>query len=348
MLGLRTIARRASGLALVGAVLGSVLGPATPTLAAAREQRDPANRIEVFVKSVHVIDDNDPGDGEMNFEASFTCFSAPSPCLGDPQATIDLIVLNFDASDGQTVQLHKVLPASNDKINFYSEASAQSGYPVYFGHRYELAFRMTEMDDWTDLDRMGTVTQTLEQPQNWAIGSHTKRSVQSNGQPGDFEIEYEIRLAPLPDLKPTSMEVTRPAGATAHHICVAVNNGGMQSVPQFGVMLHLDNAAGNIGFTNGGTLDPGQTKTVCVDATLPIGGIHKLTAHVDKDHIVFENNEVNNRLEQGYDPKGINSTRPTGPMVNTQTGTGAGTKVTGAPAPATPSPTPAKKSTTAP
>jgi hypothetical protein len=305
-----------------------------------REDRDPVARIQLVLKGVHVLDDNDPGDGEMIFQTSFVCLAAPSPCLGNTSAGLDFYEKRFDAGADETYILNQTLPRVNESLNPLSDASVQVGYPIYSGQRYEFRFSLDEHDLFSSDDRLGTVTVTLGQENGWGLGTHTVRSLKGN-DPGDYEIEYEIRPTPLPDLQPTSIEVVHLAGSTDDVVCMAVVNRGALDAGPFQVALLLNSVSPPIGTVEGGGLPSGQLGKLCLHADLPKVGVHQLAAIVDAPRGIAEESEINNRLDYAYDPKAINASRPTGPLIGVSTDSGSGTNPPPMPTPTpTPSPSP--------
>jgi hypothetical protein len=254
----------------------------------------------------------------MIFQMGLVCFPAPAGCLGDTSAAIDSYEKRFDASDDARVIFNETFPRANEPLHPLSDASVPVGYPLYSGQRYELRFSMQEQDLFTQWEQLGTATIKLEQANSWGLGTHTVRSLKGN-DPGDFEVTYEIRPTPLPDLQPTLIEVVRPEGSSDHVVCVGVANRGERDAGPFQVALHLnsvDPAAGTVDFES---MPAGQHGKLCLHTDLPKSGIAQLTEIVDAPRRIAEQSEINNRLDYAYDPKGTNDTRPTGPLVGVNT-----------------------------
>ena len=73
----------------------------------------------------------------------------------------------------------------------------------------------------------------------WGIGTHRLRSTRPDGW-GDYTVEFEIRLAPLADLRPVApIMVHDIAGGTRERVCMTVVNGGVADAGPFDVALRI-------------------------------------------------------------------------------------------------------------
>ncbi len=136
--------------------------------------------------------------------------------LDAPQASEEF---RFDASGGETEHVNRAFPETG------------LGFPVLAGRDYEIRIVGREWDDaWCDSigtlcytpdDYLGELRWVLNEQNGWGpLGSYTERARFSNGSRGDFSVEYEIRRAPLPDLRPTDIRVHADTG----DVCLAAVN----------------------------------------------------------------------------------------------------------------------------
>jgi hypothetical protein len=124
---------------------------------------------------------------------------------------------------------------------------------------------------------------------------------------GHFSVEYEIRRVPGPDLEPTGIQVSRPAGSTQDRVCVNVVNRGPLDAGPFQVAFRLDGvtAPATTGNAIAVRLASGQNTALCINTNLPTTGQYYLTAVVDDQHRVVEQNETNNTVRQAHTPSGL-------------------------------------------
>ena len=351
----RGILSLALSLALVGMLLPSTAGPAPPVRAdqqvrahrgegqqlrlpapavepaIAQDHPDPAARLQVVIRTVHVSNDRDGagrGAGDMSLTARFWRCSGPHhPCSAGPNNPPELLAharASFQADSGEAVNLNRTLPRAGDDMHG-TLASEEAGIAVYGGQRYLLHIDMVERD-WVSRDKMGAVQRVIDESNGWGIGLYwhepaghgADQSFPFNPDDvmcagcggiifGDYLVTYEIRRTALPDLRPTEIRV---ADATGEVCLVARNDGPVASGP-FRMSLLVDGApapGGNMGPLE--PLQPGQTHGVCQAATLPTAGRHQMALVVDEERAVPEMNERNNRLEQGLDRTPLGSTRP--------------------------------------
>jgi hypothetical protein len=312
-----TDARRAlPSFGLAAILLTSTLGAPDPALAAdpiIRDHRNggpPVARIQVFVKHMRIVDDRDWGDGEFDFWFSLICFQTSTPCLGGyGSAGLDGFGRAFSAGSGETVPFNRTLPGTENTNPDY-DASADFGYPLRPGHRYQLRFGMTEKDKFTDYEKMGQGTVDLTPENDWGAGNYTLRSTRDDGSPGDYELAFEVRRILLPDLRPGSINVLDLQGSTKRRVCMPVQNIGPSNAGPFEVALHVDDVALPDGRGTALGLTPSNGTEVCVEAQLPTSGQHKLAAVVDPVNALIEFNEANNIYEQSYTAPAQGATAP--------------------------------------
>jgi hypothetical protein len=301
LLAAANAARRAiPSLGLAATVLASTLVPAAPVNAADpyREPPKPAARVQVVVQVVHIYDDRDPGDGEMHLQVHLSCTAVSTPCLGQPRADLDDYKQTFSAMTEETVPLGQVLPRSAP-INPQYEASADTGYPLYPGQAYQLDFSMRESDLLTADDLMGDRHIMFTQENGWALGTYKLRSVDETRW-GDYEIEFEVRKAPLPDLRPLNITLHPSPIATKERVCMAVQNAGIADAGPFELALRVDGVVPSDGRATAGGLPAGGVSERCVDTRLPTSGQHRLEAVIDEPQALVEYDETNNVYEQAY------------------------------------------------
>jgi hypothetical protein len=323
----RGVRRTIPSLGLAAAVLTSTLGSAVPALAQGPIVHDhrmggpPVARIQVNLKSVHIIDDRDWGKGEMDFYFQLTCFKLSALCLGNESNGLDAIWTSFSAGSGETHVFDQILPGPTPTNHDYA-ASVAGGYPLYAGQRYELNWGMNEKDSFTNWDRMGEGKIEVTAENGWGVGTYTMRSVHSDDSAGDYEISFEVRRMPLPDLRPVNIKVQDLPGSTKKHVCIPVQNVEPGAAGPFVVELSVDGGVPNDGQTGVPGLTPGDFIEACVDTEIAAGP-HKLAAIVDLPNTILEYNEANNVYEQDYTAPKLPVATPTqtGPKTEaTQTG----------------------------
>ncbi len=125
-------------------------------------------------------------------------------------------------------------------------------------------------------------------------------------EPAHFSAEYELRPAPLADLKPSSIKVAPVPNSAEDRVCVEVVNGGTGDSGPFQVALRINGAPAPVPVPGAGNLPPDGHGEVCVQASVAgSSGRARLSATVDEARLVHEYNETNNRLERTYiDPQG--------------------------------------------
>jgi hypothetical protein len=198
----------------------STLGPPAP--ARADTPADPAARLQIVLKNVHVYDDHDFfGRGQMAFGARICHLTAGERCTAtEADATVRT---HFSVDSGDNVTMPNVVPEYGADMT--PDVSPEAGVPVYAGERYRFLAGINENTD----DDMGSLLMDLDEEHGWGIGTYTIRSQDFDyGRTGDFDLTFEIRRVPLPDLWVKSVYV-QPAGDTSW-VCADVWNAGQRPV----------------------------------------------------------------------------------------------------------------------
>jgi hypothetical protein len=292
----------APALALVATLLVSALGPPTPLIAAA-EPAEPAARLQVVVKEVTIHDDRDlfsPGDMRIYARVVGCREGIPPPCQfeGEHQPILAANTLVY-ASTGDTVKLERLVPGYGDDM-LGDDVSYALGFPIYAGHSYVVTLAMDERDPKDDY--MGSLHHVLDTGEHGlGLGTHTRRSFKEEQyQWGDFTVTYEIRHAPVPDLRPVNIKVHDLLGSSKKLVCMAVQNIELGDAGPFEVALRVDGVVPPDGRATAGRLGSGEAGELCVEAALPTSGPHLLAAVVDEPRSLAEFNETNNVYEQTY------------------------------------------------
>jgi hypothetical protein len=312
-------ARRALSVFLLVALLFWTFGwPVRPVRAEHESGREPV-RLEVVLKVVRILDDQDWfGSGEMALNLGLrTCDvrAAVHPCWDSadfPPRFLGGWAQTFSADSGDILTIDRAFPRPGDRLDGALQAEAV-GFPAYPGHAYRLVFGMMELDPtsvelaqcftfvWCDPSpALGTVSLDLDEANGWGIGVHGRvRSFNHDeGQPGDFEITYEVRRAPLPDLHPTSIEVL-PIPGGGESVCLGVENVGQQDAGPFEMVFRIDGQDVPNGTVAAGRLAAGESGKLCLPAELP-RGVHTLSASADEPRGVLEMDERNNSFERQF------------------------------------------------
>lgn len=291
-----SMARVRPGAALVfaTALLESALGPPS-AVGTAAEGDEAAARLQIVVKSVHIYDDTDWGKGEMGLTAGLA--------EGEGEVTrftpqIAYMKADFSANSGDDYQMGHVLPTEGDVMT--AGTSPEAGIPVVAGGQYVFYADIFEKDGiFSSVDYLGEIEFPLNAGNGWGIGEHTIRSVK-DGKQGNFALTFEIRRAPLPDLRPVNIKVTDLPGSTKKRVCVAVVNSEIGQAGRFEVALLVNNTALNGVRLTGVGPAPGTHEDVCAESELPGPGELQLKAVVDPGRALLEYNEVNNAYETKY------------------------------------------------
>lgn len=273
-------------------------------------------RLDIMLKVLRVLDDQDWfGSGELYLGMSLLeCDrrAQVDPCWRSkdfPPHSIGGWSQKLNADTGDILTIDRLFPQPGDTINTAPVAEAV-GFPADPGRHYRVVFTMLE-DDPTAVElaqcftfimcdpdpKLGTVTLDLDEASGWGIGVHSRvRSVNDEGNDGDFEITYEVRRTPLPDLWARGIRQIG-AGDQAFY-CIAVQNVGERPAGQFPLTVRANGRLIR-------TVDPmpalevGETTEHCVMRTELPTEKHLLSFVVDETDRITELHDNNNRYEWG-------------------------------------------------
>ncbi len=289
-------------------LLGTSGPPAPPALAEHEPGHESVARLEVEVKSVYVLNDQDWfSSGDLYFIAYLV--SCAGAYDDRPRCwNYELIpvydfsggIQKFSADSGETVALNRVFPGPGDPGDIVDGArvSERVGIPVYPGRAYRLVFLVNEEDSvatdmiqcfipWcgdTDIyfpgDRVqGVSWLDLDEENGWGVGGHTGASsktcsrVVSLFPPSTevgpcFEFSYEVRHTPLPDLHPRALRVDNPPGAKQPNLCATVENLGQRAADPFRLLFYADDSPA--GDIGMGGLAAGQSDEQCAQVCVQV------------------------------------------------------------------------------
>jgi len=328
--------------ALTGTLPYRSPGPSTAWAADAAETQ-PATRLQVLVKNVHVYEDTEWGEGEIRILARLwrnrvgegcARWSDDEDCMLDQART----TLHFNANSGDDVALTRSVPddTSKDWVADPSTISKEIGVPVYADRVYGLMFYGIEEDTFND-DHLGKAYFELSSEDNWQIGEHHIRGALSpcddnspfgfcsRGAPltvppspdsdgnARFSVDYEVRRAPLPDLIAENMRAFSSEGRTFY--CMLVANLGLDRAESSVITFLVDGQV--TGTRVLPTLEPSSRTEAC---TLPelTPGEHPMGFIVDQAQQLPEMDERNNEYKSKFvvtvagapQPQGSQSTDP--------------------------------------
>jgi hypothetical protein len=314
----RGIAIGRAAAAVLALIIPLLLTAGAPTRALAdeppvRDHREPDARIQVVLKQVHIFDDEDTfGAGEIHLLAIVTecvdaqcvwqCAVPNDYCTADGPIYSQAL-MNFSANSGARVNLaDRLMPRSDDAVFAATRAALgvtdETGIPLHVGKRYQLGVLGWENDVGPfDFDTLGYFSVDLDESNGWGVGTYTRTSVENDdGKPGDFEMTFDVRPTPLPDLVPQSLQ-GRLLDDGRPIVCTLVANLGEQESSGFQMVLRADGADIPNGTFGGSMLAVGETLSHCF---LVPAGQHRYTLSVDESHQVAEMNEYNNTLDQSF------------------------------------------------
>jgi hypothetical protein len=298
------------GLALALTLLAGVTGSPTAVRADPVPRREPKYRIQVVVKAVEIYDDRDLfGSGDFSMRAIL--HRCPDPPVDDCASILfeglsSEHMARFSGDTGDIVKLYLTLPNAADPVWGGYDLSEDAGYPMYDGERYVLRFDLWDLDPGVnDNDYMGFVDVPLAEENQYYLGTHHVVATRGGfGDSGDFGLEYEVRITPLPNLQPFSIERFAVPNSTDDFVCIGVANNGVALSGPFQVTLRTDGFIPRDGVIDVGGFAPGQVNTVCTTTNLPtIGPNHSWAAIVDEAGSVPETYERDNRLDGQIPPR---------------------------------------------
>lgn len=313
--------RAVPALVLATMLLPGVFSQAAPARAdqpIVRDHRDPDARLQLVIKKLIIHDDSDVGEGEMLFTAEFWACPEGSTDVDhcSPRATLVRSgSVQILAESGAAPTVNWVLPSATDALADES-ISATLGIPVHAGRSYGWKIKATEEDAFFD-DAMGDLYGYLSEETGWGVGTATRRGWRNTHDYGGFcvrigsegcsrahfSVEYEVRLAPLPDLRPSRITILDAPGSTDKLVCMAVQNIGPVDAGPFEAVLRLDRDLDPLGRAEAGRLGSGEYGELCVQVALPQEGVHRLSVAVDDRRVVYEQSETNNVYVEGYAPR---------------------------------------------
>jgi hypothetical protein len=306
---------------VLGLLSGLLILPAPwgpPTDANAAETRpEPAARLQLVIKEVTIHDDREGfGNGLGDLHLRARIWRCKKDGVGDDclyqsenytDPGLDGVMtgasIPFKASDGDTIRPDRLVPGPDDR-SYDPETSYTRGFAVYDGFYYVLQFKIFEQDGDSLVDSLGPVSHAGDTGERGlGIGTFTKKSgIGSDAHVGDYTITYEIRPAPLPDLRTHSIKINALVGTTRKLVCMGVTNHEIYDADAFEAVLTIDGAVPPGGRASAGYLKGGTSGDLCVEVALPTSGQYKLGAIADASHLVTELNEANNLYETPYTP----------------------------------------------
>src|SRR5436309_378340 len=117
---------------------------------------------------------------------------------------------------------------------------------------------------------------TLGEADGWRLGTYKTRGLyERDGTEfsDTYDIEFEIRRTPLPNLRPTTIKVFEGDGAL-DDVCMGVTNDGPEPAGPFQITLDLDTNFNRIGTADVAVLAAGESRETCIRANLPSTGEH--------------------------------------------------------------------------
>ncbi|MCC7368674.1 MAG: hypothetical protein IT306_09635 [Chloroflexi bacterium] len=286
---------------LVAALVVTVLGLPAPTQAQPARSRDPAARVQLIVKSAHILDDHDwHSEGDLQLEAKLLRCSATDTCFpgNDGMAGLTDHLELFDASSDETVPLNVVIPKLGDQGHSGYDLSERAGYPMYAGAEYLLWLDMYDTDDELDpagvrWEYLGRIYVWLTPGNDWGVGSYTPRSFWTDGGPADYYLDFEIRRTPLPDLR--AREIRSFDAGGLQYRCVVVDNVGSEPSGLFQLGIR-DSGVPLSRTPTLPALEVGASTEHCVLLSELGDGQRELSFAIDEARQVPEMDEANNRI----------------------------------------------------
>jgi hypothetical protein len=300
--------------ALVTSVIVSALAQQVPVRA--DPPGDPDMRLQVVIKSVHLIkDDEEHSAGRLRLTSALCPATngglprEPLPCPdGDHINWSDL----FNASVGDDVTIERAAPRAGDTIA--ADATPDAGLSVYAGQQFVF---LTELWDRTTPEYgvatpLGFTAVMVDEAHNWGIGTFTMRSKPTDESEGEYEVTFEIRQTPLPDLQVYNFQVAGLPGSGQYDCGQIYNSGQKASGP---VPLTLRTEGVVLETTTLDTIDAGDSTWHCILRSDLPARKHFLVFSVDEARQVPEIYEYNNVavMTVEADPSGTANAQPVVP-----------------------------------
>jgi hypothetical protein len=314
--------------------------PASTTFAADEVERPAAQRMQLVLKSIKILDDREPfweSNAELRLHMRVWRVKKDDGCPSytSRPACIDVIAattFNFWAGTGDTVPFNRSLPLESS-----GEGSAavgpEIGFPLYPGEVYGYQFYMVDKDLGYHVDQMGLLSGVLSQETGWGppgvydergwvecpdagVGgfcSPAPEEVDSPYNPADshpafYRVLYELRAVPTADLVAQTFRYDPHRDA----LCMGIANMGERPAGPFLVNITADPEGAFPGktttLTYGEGLAAGAMMEPCIAPNMPAGD-HGISFAIDPAHRVMELNEGNNtyRSRFKFAPGGINA-----------------------------------------
>ena len=286
---------------LMFALLALITGPILPTATPARADHPPENephvRLEVYVRQILVLNDTDPaGSGELKFHILARQRAADDSIKEDAR-----MYWGASADSGSFVQVGKVVREGSSDISFGDGVFAMrpgDKLRVWFSAEDDDTYITTIFGTIDDHDDLGAVLGTYEESANWGIGHQVLRN-------DNYEIQFDIRRAPLPDIQLRNIHAEGPLyEGQPTKVCVDVfeDNGlveigdlAAQRSGTFRLNFYVDGVLLEREKYHDLSLSPSESATRCAFATAGPGD-HTVVVVADEDHRIEEMNEYNNRI----------------------------------------------------
>jgi hypothetical protein len=255
--------------------------------------------MQIEIKMLRLLEDLDiVGQSEGRL------YVAAGPCSNDNPRSCNPVThakIGFQASADPTenvVFFNRVIPGSGDETN---SGSPDLGIDVLHGQRFGFHIWLMDVDAFGQEEDVGGIAHTFGAEDNWGIGTHNELSKGPSSNPylTSFEITYEVRHAPLPDLRVTGLKVIDTPGV-GELVCADLWNAGKVDAGPFSVLFtgYTPETPFGLGDAEAGRRGSGATGQLCVNAMLP-GTWNRITAQADAADKLPESNETNNGYEIG-------------------------------------------------
>jgi hypothetical protein len=267
---------------------------------------DPVARLQVVIKNVHIYDDTDwLGDGELTLQANFRSID-DTRRAGYLEES--LLQQKFHAGSGANVPLERILPGEGQSLG--GDASIEVGLPVYAGQHYQFIADLSDQDVIGG-DFLGQLVAPVDEEHGWGIGTFTLRSEHGPGQVGEYDVTYEIRRAPLPDLKINRFEVAGLPGS--EQVCGQIYNGGERPSGPYSLVVRTEGKV--VEQATLPDLAAGQTVFHCVQRSALPAHRHNAVFSLDETRAIPEMEELNNVdfVMVAASSEGIPDAAPVGP-----------------------------------